>query len=375
VLAAFVEASRPAAAATPTLTATDALCGGLREALAARTTSRRKRALKGEGLSRTEQNRVRAARVNEAYDALFDVLTAVRDVLDQAVSFGLPEKPSSGFHYENCTRLLAAAADALSRIAARLLFIGSAAHGPSDAASADVVAETARGAAVVATPPRGVDALSDSLDLVSIGRSAAGDDMLKFWMDLGCDRTTARRKLREDARLLHFQGPRKQSSTALATVRIRRRGRGRFWVDMTTGARVYPLKQVPEAVKRLRQTWSQTPPEWERLPDAATVAFNLCASLYVARRKGTSTMVRMGATFGAPVRATLKPLSKPPWRPRGAVSLAIALVSSRVAFPAARALPALLLARLLWRWVPTSDARRARRSCDTRADGPRRHLS
>ena len=163
-------------------------------------------------------------------------------------------------------------------------------------------------------PPRGVDALSDSLDLVSIGRSAAGDDMLKFWMDLGCDRTTARRRLREDAWLLHFEGPRKLRETALATVPAKRRGRGRFWVDMTTGARVYPLKQVPEAVKRLRQMWSQTPPEWERLPDAATVAFNLDASLYVAKRKGASRMVGMGATFGASVRATLKPLPKPPWR-------------------------------------------------------------
>ena len=313
-----MEASRLADAVALTSTDKEALCGGLRAAFAARTTSRRKRAPRGEGLSNAERDRGDRARVYQAYDALFDALTAVPGVLDQAASFELPKKPSKGYNNFNCARLLAAAADAISHLAARLLFIGSAAHGPSDAASAGVVAETARGDAVVATPTRVVDELSDSLRSVSIGRSAAGDDMFKFWRGLGCDEKTARQKLREDARLLHFEGPRKQSSTALATVRLKLRGRARICFDMTTGARVYPLKNVPEAVKRLRRAWSPTPPEWERLPDAVTAAFNLDASRYVARRKGSaldvSEMVRLGARFGPSVRATLKPLSNPPWR-------------------------------------------------------------
>ena len=318
MLAAFADASRPADAVALTSTDKEALCGGLRAAFAARTTSCRPKAPHGEGLSHAELIRGAECRRKEAYAALFDALTAVPDMLGPAASFELPEKPSKGFsgnsNVANCTTLLAAAADALSHLAARRLFIGSAAHGPSDAASAGVVAETARGDAVVATPPRVVDALSDSLRSVSIGRSAAGDDMFKFWRGLGCDEKTARLKLREDARLLHFEGQRKQSSTALATVRLKRRGRARLCFDMTTGVRLYPLKQVPEAVKRLRQTWSVIPPEWERLPDVVTAAFTLDASLYVAKRKGASTMVRLGATFGASVRATLRTVPKRQWR-------------------------------------------------------------
>ena len=314
MLAAFVEASRPADAVALASTTTDGLCDGLRDAFAERTICRRPQTTRGEGRNNAEYCRVNLSRFKEACDALFDGLTAVRGVLDQDVSFEVPEKPSRGFHYENCARLLAPAADALSRIAARLLFIGSAAHGPS----ADASAETARCDAVVATPPSVVDALADSLERVSIGRSAAEDDMFKFWRGLGCDEKTARLKLREDARLLHFEGQRKQSSTALATVRLKLRGRARLCFDMTTGVRVYPLKNVPEAVKRLRQAWSVIPPEWERLPDAVTAAFNLDASRYVARRKGSaldeSEMVRPGARFGPSFRATLKPLSKPPWR-------------------------------------------------------------
>ena len=314
MLAAFADASSPADAVALASTDKEALCGGLRDAFAESTTSRRNRTFKGEGLTHAERERRRNCRFKEACAALFDALTAVRDVLDQAVSFGLPEKPSKGYGKYNCTRLLAAAADAISRLAARLLFIGSAAHGPSDAASAAVVAEMARGDAVVATPPSPVDELSDSLESVNIGRSAAADDMFTFWRALGCDEKTARLKLREDAQLLHFQGPRKQSSTALATVPAKRRGRGRFWFHAKTGVRLYPLEKVPEAVKRLRQTWSRTPSEWERLPDAATVAFALDASLYVAKRKGASRMVGMGATFGASVRATLRTVPKRQWR-------------------------------------------------------------
>ncbi len=309
-----MEASRLADAVALTSTATDTLCSGLRDAFAERATSRRKRAPRGEGLSNAERDRGDRARVYQAYDALFDALTAVPGVLDQAASFELPKKPSKGYNNFNCARLLAAAADAISHLAARMLFIGSAAHGPSADASAGVVAETARGDAVVATPPSVVDALSDSLRSVNIGRSAADDDMLRFWIGLGCDEKTARLKLREDARLLHFQGPRKQRATALATVPTRLRGRARLWLHPKTGARLYPLKEVPEAVKLLRRTWSPTPPEWERLPVAATVAFALEASFYVARQKGASTMVRMGATFGASVRATLRTVPKRQWR-------------------------------------------------------------
>ena len=142
MLAAFADASSPADAVALASTDKEALCGGLRDAFAERTTSRRNRAHKGEGLTHAERERCRNRRFKEACAALFDALTAVRDVLDQAVSFGLPEKPSKVYNKYNCTRLLAAAADAISRLAARLLFIGSAAHGPSADVSAGVVAET-----------------------------------------------------------------------------------------------------------------------------------------------------------------------------------------------------------------------------------------